>query len=892
MANTVYTESVVTLNASSAEATMNALKNQADELGKKMREATKLGNAEDAARYQKELDQTRKAMNGIAKETKDYSDIMKKLNGSTLSELQKAYAGLNKQIKSLVPGTKEFVEKSKQLKDVKARMDEVNQSVRGTNKTLDQLKGLLPKLGIAAIFTAAAKAVVKFGKDTIQQTQLIGDRWERFTGGMSSAYSTFVKQLSSGEGWKNLLSNMAESYRLAAEVADILDEIFERQNSLSVQEARSRRLIEENNTIMRDGTKSAQERLDASEAVIAEEQKLATIRRDIAADDLSAREKDLADKVKMDKEELDWYVVRYNENREAILQAQEYNAEVAKIQGGLNAAYTNSAKGMNTTATITALNAQLAALNAGTSESVKHIAEMDRRYQRSDDERVTSYITALVRMEQADADFTASTSRAERTRNKMREQLSAEGAQNMLAAYNAEMAMVDAHQNEMTVAAKEAYASGEISEQEYQNRMISIQETALRGKMIVAERYKKSTVEYQSQLLDLTLQQQKELEAVLSASEKDVTAFFEDLVKDSEDEIASVMEEIDGEFQDQVDKLVELMGQAEDVKALLDPKTALGKEMQSELDSLDAMHEAKLLSEEEYEKAKKKLVKRYAAENLQLEMEQWSKAMEKVQSYFSQAGDAVTALQESESARLDAQMAAELTAAGDNAEEREKIEKKYEEKKLETQKKYAVADMVVNIAKTIAAGALAVMQAFAQLGPIAGGAMAAIIGTTTAAQVATIVAQKNSIMNASVNSSGSASSSAGAMSSRVATGYSSGGYTSAAANDYQEAGVVHANEWVAPASMVRANPIVFRRLEQARKSKKSVSGVGGFADGGMTSAVPQQGMTVSTLDADTVKRLTAVLDSIISHGIPAYVLLSDLNRAQELQSSIKTIVGK
>ena len=108
MASTVYTESVVTLNATQAEATMNALKSSADDLRKKMIEATKLGNTEDAAKYQKQLDQVNKSMQSIRKETKDYADIMKKLNGSSLNELAKAYSGLNRQIKNLVPGTQEL----------------------------------------------------------------------------------------------------------------------------------------------------------------------------------------------------------------------------------------------------------------------------------------------------------------------------------------------------------------------------------------------------------------------------------------------------------------------------------------------------------------------------------------------------------------------------------------------------------------------------------------------------------------------------------------------------------------------------------------------------------------------------------------------------------------
>ena len=134
MANTVYTESVVTLNGAQAEATLNSLKSSADDLRKKMIEATKLGNTEEAAKYQKQLDQINKAMKGIKQETKDYSELMKNLNGANLNTLAKAYSNLNKQIKNLTPGTDEFIKKSQQLKQVKARMDEIQQGIRGTHK--------------------------------------------------------------------------------------------------------------------------------------------------------------------------------------------------------------------------------------------------------------------------------------------------------------------------------------------------------------------------------------------------------------------------------------------------------------------------------------------------------------------------------------------------------------------------------------------------------------------------------------------------------------------------------------------------------------------------------------------------------------------------------------
>lgn len=890
MASTVYTESVVTLNATQAEATMNALKSSAEDLRKKMIEATKLGNSEDAAKYQKQLDQVNKSMNSIKKETKDYSEIMKKLNGSTLNELAKAYSGLNKQIKNLVPGTKEFIEKSKQLKQVKSRMDEINGSVKGTNKTLNALKGMLPKLGIATVFAVAAKAVVKFAKDAVNQTQLVGDRWNQFTHGMSNAYNSFVANLTSGKGWKELIQNMRESYKVGKEVEAMLDEIFERQNSLTLLESEYNVEIEKNKQIMRDQTKSDQERLDAANEAMRLEKELADQKKEIAAQEAEARKKELQDRTKMTDEELEAYVAGYNQNRDIIQQAQQYSTELENAKKAvrrLQIAYgmePNDALGQ----LLEQAQQKLSDLQNNTDDTVKNWAEIDAKYQLSNDKLVKDYVSAVANMNNADAEYYRSTTRIATTASSLKKELSEEHLQASENAYKAEIAGVDQHQKEMELKAKEAYANGEISEQQYQERLTSIQETALKSKMAISERYKKEIIEYQSQLLDLTIKQQEELKKILEESEKDASKFFEDMAAESEAEIEEIMSQIDADFEKQMNHLLDLVDQADEVRAALDPATALGQQLNTELASLEELYENKLLSEEEFQQAKQNLIKDFMKANLDIELEGWMQGIEVAQQFCNEAANAVSALQEAEMANLDAQMQAELTAAGDNAEEKERIEAEYEAKKLETKKKYAVADMVVNIAKTVAAGALAVMQCFAQLGPIAAAAMATVVDLTTAAEIATIVAQKNAIMNTTVNSSGSAGAQQGA---RMPTGYSSGGYTTEASNDYQEVGVVHANEWVAPASMVRSNPIVFRRLEMARKKGTPVSGVGGFADGGMTSgSIPSQ--TLSGVDPVLLRDLTTVLQYIVANGLHAYVVTSEFNAKMELEQLLKKITGK
>jgi len=196
--------------------------------------------------------------------------------------------------------------------------------------------------------------------------------------------------------------------------------------------------------------------------------------------------------------------------------------------------------------------------------------------------------------------------------------------------------------------------------------------------------------------------------------------------------------------------------------------------------------------------------------------------------------------------------------------------------------------MAINIAKTVANGAVAAVKAVADLGPIAGGIMAAIIAATTVAEVAAIVAQRNAIKNASVASSGSSTTKVG---QRTVAEFSEGGYTERSANDYQEVGVVHANEWVAPAAMVRANPVMFASLEQMRQSGQYRSGVAGFADGGQAGS--DTPASVGTVDNELLQRVYDIMAKLeASLPLKAYTVLSDLNAKQELDDTIKSVVGK
>jgi len=106
-------------------------------------------------------------------------------------------------------------------------------------------------------------------------------------------------------------------------------------------------------------------------------------------------------------------------------------------------------------------------------------------------------------------------------------------------------------------------------------------------------------------------------------------------------------------------------------------------------------------------------------------------------------------------AALEADKQRELTNAGDNAEARDAINQKYAQKELDLKKKQSSADTVLKVAQAVAAGGLAIVQAFAQLGPIGGAIAAVLVGGMTAFQVGTILKQNAAIQATTLDSSAS-----------------------------------------------------------------------------------------------------------------------------------------
>ena len=901
----VYTESVVTLNNQEALQRIDELKNKAAQLHAelyKIAMTAKGGvSSKEWQQKKKELDAMYASMKSINEESKKYEKILNDINGSSYNELTKAAKMLEGQVRKLKPGTEQFIAASKKLKEVRTRMKEIDDQTRDTQQRFGTF---FSKIKWTAIVAGAIATFKKLGKDMTEETFRVSSVWKRETAAWKAAYDEFVASIGSGKGWQELISDMATAANVARDYQSALSEIYRMNNALQIQESELAGEIQENRQRMYDTSLTPQEREEAAQAVIDLETQLAQERKKIAAKQLEAENAIIEARSQMNEEERQFFIEGYNRNHDLISQAYEYKAALEQVSS-VKQMIAHAEKGDPTTGIVDAASIKLAGQYreelkgledqiAGTNGEVIQAYGILQKYNQLNGEMVDNWVKATVQYNETEANLTKTTRRATTIRNRMRKQASEEAQANLNKAYQDALKAADDHNKQLQVQLKQSYVNREISEEEYQQRLVALQKQGLQDRLAIAERYKQSTIEIQSQILDLAIDQRKKFEKIIGDLQKDAAKALEQALKDADKALNDFlkdqereMEDLDGEIsamiEDQLKHELDLIDKAKEARAELHPLDAIREEYDEELQLLDEMLDKKLISEKEYYQRRSQLAAKYNA-----------KITEAATKYTSQASALIDSIQEAAAARLEAQMQAELTAAGDNADKRAEIEADYEQKKLDLEKRYADVDMAIKIANTTASGAAAAIRAYEEGGPYAGPALAAMVAATTAFEIATIIAQRNQIQNASVSRSASSSSSIGerVVVSKEAEGFEGGGYTRKAASDSTAVGVVHANEWVAPAAMVRANPVVFATLEQARINGRYRSTIPGFAEGGSTSGT-MTGFIETSGDRELMGDIRKLLQMMIDNmPIPAYVVLSDLNAAQELASKIKKTVGK
>lgn len=319
-------------------------------------------------------------------------------------------------------------------------------------------------------------------------------------------------------------------------------------------------------------------------------------------------------------------------------------------------------------------------------------------------------------------------------------------------------------------------------------------------------------------------------------------------------------------------RIAELDYQQQEQQWQLQELTGLtwGQEYERELAQLENYHKQGLIKEKDYQSKK-----------LQLGV---TNAKKYFDYYSGLSGSMFQAIQDAEIAQSDAKFDVLIQQARNNGEDTAALEEEKENKKLEIQKKYADVNFAIKISQIIADTAVAIMQAFSQLGPIGGAVAAALITATGIAQVIQAKAERDKIKNMQPGrTSGSGSVKAPtspAKAERALTGYSEGGYTGDG-DRYEVAGVVHRGEYVVPKPIME-NPRVIDAvgtIEAIRRNKMAGSGIpattpsGSYADGGFTTPAAMPEFTELVTATQELREA--------ARNIRAYVVLRDIDNARE-----------
>ena len=229
---------------------------------------------------------------------------------------------------------------------------------------------------------------------------------------------------------------------------------------------------------------------------------------------------------------------------------------------------------------------------------------------------------------------------------------------------------------------------------------------------------------------------QSEIEKIRSSYDEKIALAQEMARKDNSNAIlfAQKAEELRDLREEEV-KQYRLEKEEEFQKQMQDVKNKYGlqtddEKMQIELDDLQSLYDQKLISEENFQLAKQNIIDKYNTTELLSAEELEDQKKQLRQSNLQDSMQVIDTLGKFFSTMKED----ELREAGDN-----------EEKKKEIMKRYADIEIGVTISKIIASSALAIMQALAQLGPIAGGIAAGLITLTAGAQLTAAVNERAKI---------------------------------------------------------------------------------------------------------------------------------------------------
>lgn len=146
--------------------------------------------------------------------------------------------------------------------DYEKGLKKAEKETKGFGAALGKIKGI----GLA-VWGAIGGAVLKVASDMIKSTNQMEDKWAMFTAKAKAGWDTFVKALANGD-FTNFVTKFKQATLAAQYLQEALDATTEVENSIRLQKAIMAEELAALEVLMRDQTKSYEDRAAAAQKYI------------------------------------------------------------------------------------------------------------------------------------------------------------------------------------------------------------------------------------------------------------------------------------------------------------------------------------------------------------------------------------------------------------------------------------------------------------------------------------------------------------------------------------------------------------------------------------------------------------------------------------------------
>lgn len=298
------------------------------------------------------------------------------------------------------------------------------------------LKTLFSPFGAAVGAIGAVTAAFKLFKASIHSTQMTGDAYDNAMAGWVNTWDLFKRSVSAVD-FSLFIRNAAEAAAAGRNLQAVLDELFERTNSINIQEAELKKRNAELLVSLRNQTLSIEERKAAGEEYLKNEENIAKQReelakatRDAELENLfaltKAREYASEEEREAAKQEFANGIRDYNLNREKLQALNEYN-KAQERRNGLAQAMLYAGIGhrqLSEDMRDARVQEQIAyeKFVALAGDNADEIIRFQEQYLLTNDKLVDSYVKAEVAYQNAGAAYMTTTQRAQTMINSLTNQ--------------------------------------------------------------------------------------------------------------------------------------------------------------------------------------------------------------------------------------------------------------------------------------------------------------------------------------------------------------------------------------------------------------------------------------------------------------------------------------